>query len=341
MNGRLPEFWLHDGPGARLLSPLGALTAAVARRRLRRHRQGVGVWRAPVPVLVVGNLFVGGSGKTPLVIWLTERARALGRRPGVVLRGHGGRARDWPRRVTAGSEPAEVGDEAVLIARRSAAPVAVGPDRPAAVRHLLAASSCDLVISDDGLQHFALGRDAEVVVLDAARGLGNGRCLPAGPLREPATRLATVDLVVANGGATAYSPYWFALEPGALEPVGQGGGPPPARGARVHAIAGIGHPERFFAALRARGYDVIGHPLPDHHVPRARELDFGDGLPVIMTEKDAVKCARLDRGGLWMLPVTASPDEATVTALDALLEGLTVPQPANDGRPVRSEEDEA
>ncbi|PWG63229.1 tetraacyldisaccharide 4'-kinase [Sediminicurvatus halobius] len=325
MSARLPRFWLQDGLGARLLAPLGALTAAVARRRLRRHRQGIGVWRAPVPVLVVGNLFVGGSGKTPLVIWLVERARALGHQPGVVLRGYGGRARDWPRGVTPASDPAEVGDEAVLIARRTGAPVAAGPDRPAAVRQLLALSPCDLVISDDGLQHYALGRDAEIIVLDAARGLGNGRCLPAGPLREPAARLDTVDLVVGNGGATAHSPHAFTLQPGTLEPVGQGGGTPPAPGARVHGIAGIGHPERFFAALEHLGYEVIGHPLPDHHVPRPDDVDFGDGLPVIMTEKDAVKCQALARAGLWALPVTAVPDGATTAELDRLLRRLMAP----------------
>lgn len=322
MSRRLPRFWLRDGLPARLLAPLGALTAAWTRHRRAAYASGRrSAWRAPVPVLVVGNLFVGGSGKTPLVVWLVQRARRLGCRPGVVLRGYGGRARAWPRRVTAASDPGQVGDEAVLIARRTGAPVVADPDRPAAVRALLETADCDLVLSDDGLQHYALARDAEIAVVDAERGLGNGRCLPAGPLREPRERLQAVDLVVGNGGPVPGSPHAFTLEPEALAAVGEGG-TPPAAGERVHAVAGIGHPERFFATLSGLGFEVIPHPLPDHHVLRAAELDFGDGLAVIMTEKDAVKCAGFARPGLWYLPVAARPAAATAAALEALLRRL-------------------
>jgi len=319
----LPRFWLRDGLPARLLAPLGGLTAAWARRRHAAYADGRRRgWRAPVPVLVVGNLFVGGSGKTPLVIWLAERARALGLRPGVVLRGYGGQARSWPQMVTGASDPEQVGDEAVLIARRTGVPVAAGPDRPAAVRALLAGHACGLVLSDDGLQHYALARDAEVVVVDAVRGLGNGRCVPAGPLREPPERLQAVDLVIGNGAAVPGSPHAFTLAPGALTAVGEDSRPPLA-GDRVHAVAGIGHPERFFETLTGLGFRVIPHPLPDHHALRAGDLEFGDGLAVVMTEKDAVKCARLTRPGLWCLPVAAQPAAQTASALEALLRRLT------------------
>lgn len=271
-----------------------------------------------VPVVVVGSVYVGGSGKTPLVIWYALEARRLGWRPGVILRGYGGRVGDRPRFVEADDDPAEVGDEAVLIARRTGLPVAVHQDRVAA-RDCLIDEGCDLIISDDGLQHYALPRQGEVAVLDAAVGLGNGRCLPAGPLREGPQRLREVDCVVGNGGAlTGYGGLYFELEPGEPEPVGTvTQSPPPARGARIHAIAAIGRPERFFRMLESMGYRVDGLAFPDHYRLDEREFPVG---PVLMTEKDAVKYRDVTRGELWSVPVVAVPDEATAQALRALLD---------------------
>lgn len=321
----VPAFWLRDGVVARVLAPLAALYAGGAGlRRIAYARGWRRAYRAPVPVVVVGNLFVGGAGKTPLVIWLARAALARGFRPGVVLRGYGGAASDWPRLVGPESDPALIGDEAVLIARRAGVPVVAGPDRAAAVRRLLAEGGCDLVLADDGLQHYRLARDAEIAVIDAARGLGNGRCLPAGPLREPPSRLDDVDLVIGNGAPAGPNGLCYRLAPESLRRVDGGDGAAPEPGERVHAVAGIGHPERFFATLEELGYLVARHAFPDHHRYREADLDFGDAQPVIMTEKDAVKCGAIARADLWCLPVTATPDARTADALEALLTRVSV-----------------
>lgn len=320
----IPGWWLRRGRVDRMLSPLGALHAAAGRARRRYWRSRAP--RLPVPVLVVGNLFVGGSGKTPLVIHLAGLLQRRGRRCGVVLRGYGGRGGHWPQRVGPDSDPAVVGDEAVLIARRTGVPIAAGPDRVAAAR-LLVEAGCDLVVSDDGMQHYRLHRDAEIAVVDAARGLGNGRCLPAGPLREPPERLTDADLVLAQGAAWRGAAGYYELVPGELRPLSGDAVHAPGAGERVHAIAGIGNPARFFATLRALGYTVIPHAFADHHGFAPAELDFGDDLPVIMTEKDAVKCP--GAAGAWFLPVTAVPDTAAAAAIDRLLNRLTHGGPAS------------
>jgi tetraacyldisaccharide 4'-kinase len=259
----------------------------------------------PVPVLVVGNLTVGGTGKTPLVIALVEALAARGWRPGVVARGYAGRARGVER-VTAASDPLVVGDEPVLIHEVTGAPVAVGRDRVAAARLLL--GEIDLLIADDGLQHLRLGRDAAIVVIDGVRRFGNGRLLPAGPLREPPNRSARADWQVVNGGVprvgeTAMTlrgdEAWALAEQRARRALAE------FAGARVHAVAGIGHPQRFFAQLRAAGIEPIEHSFPDHYVYTPRDLEFGDSLPVLMTHKDAVKCRAFAAARWWYVPVRA------------------------------------
>jgi tetraacyldisaccharide 4'-kinase len=276
---------------------------------------GVGLFettRLQVPVVVVGNITVGGTGKTPLVSWLAGHLRQAGYRPGIVSRGYGGNAKTWPRAVTPDSDPAEVGDEPVLLARRAGCPVVVGPDRVADARMLLSEHDCDLIIADDGLQHLALGRDLEIAVVDGMRRLGNGRCLPAGPLREPAARLAGVDFQVCNGSPQGEE-LGMQLSGGRLHRVGEDdivADPAGLAGAPVHAVAGIGNPARFFADLRGLGLEVIEHPFPDHHTYVAADIAFGDGRPVIMTEKDAVKCVAFAGPVHWYLPVQASPDPA-------------------------------
>lgn len=314
----LPAFWLRQSPDwrARVLWPLAEVYGRLMRLRRYGYQQGwLGRGRLPVPVVVVGNIFVGGTGKTPLVAWTTRALESMGRRPGIVSRGYGGRSRSWPRRVYPDSDPEAVGDEPLLLARRTGRPVAVGPDRIAAARMLIEAG-CDVLVSDDGLQHYRLPRTLEWVVCDGRRGLGNGLCLPAGPLREPADRLDSVDLVISNGRAPGLTPWWFDLVPGPLQPLGAGQGPAPEPGATVHGVAGIGHPERFFATLEAQGYRVIKHPFPDHHRYQAEALRFGDHRPVIMTEKDAVKCTGIAPVQSWYLPVEARPEPATRERLE-------------------------
>lgn len=319
----LEALWYGGSRLAWALAPLGWLYCGAALLRRAAYRSGfLAVQAAGVPVVVVGNVTVGGTGKTPLVLWVVEAARRAGFSPGVVSRGYGGRARDWPRSVEPGSDPALVGDEPVLVARRARCPVVVGPDRVAAARRLVEGGSCDLVVADDGLQHLRLHRDLEIAVIDGARRFGNGRCLPAGPLREPAARLRSVDLVVSRGPA-ARGEYPMAYRPGPLRRVrddSPDGAPRP--GASVHGVAGIGHPPQFFAQLRSLGFEVTPHPYPDHHIYAAGELEPADERPVIMTEKDAVKCRSWAGRRHWYLPVDAAPSPHLEPRLHALLETL-------------------
>ena len=323
----LDKLWYRSSRPATLpLWPLAGLYGlAVGGRRLAYRSGLLRSQRLAAPVIVVGNLTVGGTGKTPLVIWLCEHLRRHGWRPGVVARGYRGRARHWPQQVRPDSDPVMVGDEAVLVARRTGCPVCVGPDRVAAGEALLAHTDANIVVSDDGLQHLALARDLEIVVMDGARGLGNGLLLPAGPLREPSGRLEEADLVVSTGEPRPGA-HLMSLEKPRLVPVGveEAGSTSLDRlaGREVHALAGIGHPERFFAMLESHGLKVIPHPMPDHHHYHARDLTFDDDRPVVMTEKDAVKCRRWGRPGLWAVAVDADPAPAFVEALDHRLEAL-------------------
>ena len=318
----LNRNWYGDGRGTLLLLPLAWLYGAVTALRRWLYRRGVlRSGRPDARVVVVGNLTAGGAGKTPLVVWLAERLVESGRRPGVASRGYGGTVGAVPRRVDADSRAEAVGDEPLLIARRTGLPVVVCRDRRAAAE-VLAAAGVDLVLCDDGLQHYALGRDVELAVIDGERGLGNGRLLPVGPLREPRRRLESVDLVIRNGGQPAGAELGMQLEPGELVNLADGSRRPLASmaGQRAHAVAGIGHPERFFATLEAAGLTVIRHPLPDHVRFDAAQLLPDDGLPVLMTEKDAVKCAAPASDRFWYLPVDAVfEDEDAARLLKAVL----------------------
>jgi tetraacyldisaccharide 4'-kinase len=315
-------WYVGDAPPAWLL-PLEALFGAASKLRRWLYSKNIrGSVRVPRPVVVVGNLSVGGTGKTPLVCWLVERLQELGHRPGVVTRGFGGSNRA-PRLVRESDDAALVGDEPLLLARRTRALVAVGRERPAAAQ-ILVDAGCDVIVSDDGLQHYALCRDCEIVVIDAERGFGNGHLLPAGPLREGKSRLAKVDAIVVNGASAGTARF---------DPTGGGArGGEPRRvfgmllqasravslldsssrdlrefaGQSVHAVAGIGNPQRFFAMLRACGMQVTPHELPDHAAVKPADLEFGDGRPVLMTEKDAVKCAGFALTQHWYVPVSVS-----------------------------------
>lgn len=308
--------WHRRGAVAWLLWPASLAFAFVV--RLRRILYGMKVLKGAhpgIPVIVVGNITVGGSGKTPLVIWIAEFLRKNGWTPGIVSRGYGA-TESAPRAATIASEAAEVGDEPIVLSRRSGCPVWVGADRVAVAAALRAAHpDVDVVILDDGLQHYALRRDLEIAVLDS-RGLGNGRYLPAGPLREGPARLRSVDAVVGNGfswpGAFA-----MKIEGDVLHRMTDANDRRPASafaGQSVHAVAGIGNPNRFFLHLRALGMRALPHPFPDHHAFTPEEIAAATasppGLPVVMTEKDAVKLRRAAQPHWWALPVTARPDAA-------------------------------
>lgn len=322
----LVRCWYGRGIGCRLLIPLAFLFAFAAWLRRLSYRLGwLGTARLPVPVMVVGNITVGGTGKTPLVIWLAERLRARGYRPGIVSRGYAADGKA-ARAVGPDSSPAEVGDEPVLLARRSGCPVWVGRRRVEAAQGLLAAHpEVDVIVADDGLQHYALGRDIELVVVDGKRRFGNGWRLPAGPLREPVGRLREVDAVVVNGGsfrateATCFDMELAAARFHALHAPERVVAADHFRGRIVHAVAGIGNPQRFFDTLAALGLSVVPHPYPDHHVFTAGDLPEGT---VAMTEKDAVKCTALDHPDAWVLAVDGRVPEGLekliLDKLDAL-----------------------
>ncbi len=319
---RIESSWQGKGPLSTTLLPLSWLFGALsATRRFGYHHGLLRSEKLGVPVLVVGNITVGGSGKTPLVVALVERLRAAGYTPGVISRGYGGVREQEPLLVTGETPAATSGDEPLLIALRTGAPVAVGRDRVETGRALLRAHpEVDLMISDDGLQHYRLARDFEIAVVDGERRYANQRLLPAGPLREPLSRLESVDWQVANGRAEGEE-FSMQLLPGRAERLDGSGSEPVKRLGRCHALAGIGNPDRFFDTLREAGAEPIDHPFPDHHPYSAADLDFGDDLPVVMTEKDAVKCRPFAAAHHWYVPVQAQLPEAFFDALLARLAG--------------------
>jgi len=288
-----------------LLSPLSWLYRSLLlmhRKQASRRRFDPGV-----PVVVVGNITVGGTGKTPMVIWLVERLRDYGFNPGVVTRGYlGSASAGEPLHVNEDTPAAQAGDEAVLLARRLRCPVVACANRVLAVRSLIANAEVDVVVSDDGLQHYALKSDFNVVVVDGARGLGNGRLLPAGPLREPAARLDTADLVCVNGSPWSYAgAVQFKLLATTVVQLSDGSQLPLSAfsGRRVHAAAAIGNPARFFDLLRDAGCIVDERAFPDHALIPQECLSFADDDPVLITEKDAVKYAQGMPDGIWSVNV--------------------------------------
>ena len=312
------RLWYGESATASWLQPLAALYGLLFRLRRHAYERGwLKTYRAARPVIVVGNLSVGGTGKTPLVAWLAEQLSGSGLRVGIVSRGYG-RSRQAPEVVHAESDWRHVGDEPMLLRELTGCDTVVARDRFAAAQQLVALG-VDVIIADDGLQHLRLARDCEIVVVDGARGFGNGRLLPAGPLREPASRSHHASAVVVNGtpehasllageGKLSASTLQMSLLGGNAYRVDGSGGAQPLQhfsGKRVHAVAGIGNPARFFRDLRARGIDVVEHAYPDHHPFNAANLTFGDDLPVLMTQKDAVKCRSLATAQLWYVPVVA------------------------------------
>lgn len=312
---RLQHHWYRLSPLHLVLFPASLLFRALAAVRRFLYRSGMlASVRLPVPVIVVGNISVGGTGKTPLTLWLAQQLIENGWHPGIISRGYTRNARrhDTPQEVSGTDDAADVGDEPLLMAQRALCPVWIGRDRPAAAQALLQAHpGCDIVLSDDGMQHYRLRRDVEIAVVDGARRFGNGLLLPAGPLREPVSRLREVDAIVINGGKTGDgefamnlqgSLFYNLLNPETVVP------PSEFAGQRLHAIAGIGHPRRFFAHLDQLGLNVQPHAFPDHHRYAAGDIDFADADAILMTEKDAVKCATFATERCWVLRVDAQID---------------------------------
>lgn len=352
MERALTRLWYGNSGGGALLQPLAwAYGSAMAFRRSAYARGWFASHRIARPVIVVGNLTVGGTGKTPLTVWLATALRERGFKVGIVSRGYG-RSETAPRSVEPEDDWRTVGDEPLLLRRHSGCPTVVGADRVAAAQKLVE-QGVDVILADDGLQHLRLARDFELVVIDGARGFGNERLLPAGPLREGVSRLANADVIVITGQPehasltelAALSPAMHdrtspaARLPQAPSDVRAIGTLPEAfimtletvnavaligaaaqpldrfRGELVHAVAGIGNPARFFRELRRRGIEPVEHPFPDHHPFTAADLDFGDRLPVLMTEKDAVKCRSFADARLWQVPVTVRFSDAHARAL--------------------------
>jgi tetraacyldisaccharide 4'-kinase len=298
-------LWQGRSPATLLLLPLSWLFGLVVSLRHWYWKSGPGrPQRLPVPVIVVGNITVGGTGKTPVVDWLTGVCRAAGFVPGIVSRGYGGRARSLPHLVQADDDPVEVGDEPLLLRRRTGVPVCICPDRVAAGKRLLE-EGIDLIIADDGLQHYRLARNMEIAVIDGERRFGNGLLLPAGPLREPPGRLAEVDAVLMNGGNDDRYGTIFNVRIGSATPLGGGErrSLESFSGQRVRGLAGIGNPQRFYAQLAAAGIEVIPVPVADHRTVSLGDLFEHEDTPVFMTEKDAVKYQPLAGCALWTVPM--------------------------------------
>ncbi len=323
----LERRWYSNQPVPRWLLPLEKLYSCLANKNSAQAKSKQ--WQSPVPVIVVGNISVGGTGKTPLVVYLIELLRAKGYRPGIVSRGYKSAAPEYPFMITSAATPEQAGDEPYMLYKRCRCPIVIDADRCAAAKLLLEETDCDLIISDDGLQHYRLGRDVEIAVIDGKRGIGNGHLLPAGPLREGQARFDSVDFIVRNGTADESllagksNLYQMDLTPQrlvncqkrsvSLDVEG-------LAGSTVHALAGIGNPKRFFSVLQEQAkVTVLPHAMPDHYKYQPEDLQFGDDLAIVMTEKDAVKVQAFASDSSWYLEVSAQlPDNFSSQLLEKL-----------------------
>lgn len=305
----LANSWYQTHPVRWLLWPLSVVYRIVIYLRKLLYRLTVfKQHNLPVPVIIVGNITVGGTGKTPVVIWLAKQLQQAGFRPGIISRGYGGKAEHYPQLVTPKSDPAIVGDEPVIISRQTTCPMVVAPDRIAAGQMLLQQYDCTIIIADDGLQHYALGRDIEIVVVDGQRLFGNQYCLPAGPLREPLSRLQQVDFIVHNGGDPS-AEFNISLSQGQVINLAD----PTVKkeltdftNETIHAVAGIGYPKRFFDQLITQGLIIVPHSFADHYLFQLDDLNFNDDNAILMTEKDAVKCLQFATKNMWYIPIEAT-----------------------------------
>lgn len=304
---RVLAMWMHRGIPSYILLPFSWLFQLLSIGRYCWYRYIKGQAHFCVPIIIIGNLSLGGTGKTPLVAWVANALSRLGYSPGIAMRGYGSFLKsDEVLKVKASSLAAIVGDEPLLLARKVGVPVVIGRNRPQAISYLLTHfPKVDVIICDDGLQHYALSRDIEIAVIDGHRRLGNGFCLPAGPLRESPRRLKKVDFVVTNGQpkkdewemSTSLGQTIYAVKLNHSQPLNN------FVGKTVRAVAGIGHPDRFFNMLRSKGINIIEHRFPDHYPYCEKDLQFGDNIPILMTEKDAVKCQQFAPQHAWCVPL--------------------------------------
>lgn len=329
----ISKAWYRNASWLKFLTPLSFLFNIIAKRRRARYLAAAeNSYKSKAVVIVVGNITAGGTGKTPLTLALAKILQKHDVEVAIVSRGYGGHSQHYPLEVTRGTDPDLCGDEALIYAARAACPVVVDPERVRAVQYLEQRYESKLILSDDGLQHYALARDIEIAVVDGQRGLGNGRLLPLGPLREPASRLNEVDFVVINGELECELPeltvpvFKLFLQPGLLHNLYSGQTLSCAEflqlyPGKVHALAGIGNPERFFSTLTAQGFAIITHVFTDHHKFRAADVAFKDMRPVVMTEKDAVKCKKFADDSCWYLSVDAILPEGLMPLLLDKLQG--------------------
>ena len=304
----IEHYWYSRNIVSFLLLPLSWLYILLASTRRLLYQSGIfKQTRLHVPVIIVGNISVGGTGKTPLTEWLVTCLKENGYKPGIVSRGYGGRAKHWPQQVRADSDPVLVGDEPVLLAQHCQCPLVVDPKRVRAAEFLLNKYDCDIIVADDGLQHYELARDIEIVVIDGVRRFGNGRCLPAGPLRETLSRLQQVDYLVINNGFTCDGEFKMKIQAKQFcrvnEPTIVSESSTFNNAGTVHAVAGIGNPQHFFDMLKSRQLNLIEHVFPDHYKYTETDIAFSDDYPIIMTEKDAVKCRPFADDNVWFLSV--------------------------------------
>ena len=321
----IENIWYTKHPLGIALLPISWLYSLIIILRRLCYQSGlIAVNQIDVPVIIVGNISVGGTGKTPLVIWLADYFKKKGFNPGIISRGYGGKLSGKSQQVRSDSNPELVGDEPVLIAKRTNCPVAIAKQRRRAAEELIEYCDCDLILCDDGMQHYSLGRDIEIAVIDGQRRFGNGHCLPAGPLREPISRLNSVDLVVSKyiAGRHEYKmEYTYGdlvslLDPEHTIPVSS------LNGQSVHAISGIGNPDRYYSYLRNNKLHIINHEFPDHYPFTKNDVNFDDGLPVVMTEKDAVKCSDFATKNHWYLPISATLPDSFSYRLEALMKDI-------------------
>lgn len=319
----LHSWFTRNHPLTFLLLPLAWLFSAIVRTRRVLYRRGViDSHDSQLPVIVVGNLTVGGAGKTPFVIWLVSQLRAAGYNPAVISRGYGGESEHYPVAVLDNNNPDVVGDEPVMMARRCLCPVIVSPKRVDAINFVETHTDCDVIVSDDGLQHYAMARNIEIAVVDTRR-FGNGQLMPAGPLREPAKRIESVDFVVARGNPMVGEFSYRLKNTGFVNVLDQRcfDRLPGGLNQTIHAVAGIGNPPQFFEQLQALGFEVIEHPFPDHHRYAADDIRFDDDKLVVMTEKDAVKCRPFASPTCWYLKVDAEIDVQLAQQIITKLKG--------------------
>ena len=306
----LERVWYRNGKGRFLLLPFSALYCAV--NAYQRKTQTRNLAKLPCPVIVVGNITVGGTGKTPLTIHIISTLQQAGYKPAIITRGYGGKASSWPQSVSADSDAKMVGDEAVLMATRTGVPVYAGANRLESIEQLMKAHDCDVIVSDDGMQHYKLPRDVQIAVIDGERQFGNGYCLPAGPLREKKERLNDCNMIVVNGDNKEQK-QWYSmilqgytlvnLKSGQKKKLDQ------FTKQKVHVVTGIGNPQRFFSTLEKCGLELIPQCFPDHYKFTQDDLLFADDYAVVMTEKDAVKCKAFAADNNWYLPVSAQLDQ--------------------------------